>query len=129
MTHNEVNSCPECSTDQYRTVIDKTTQYCLKGSKSNGRTVRYLKTSGVPVFGSSERDRSRTAHSRPKDSFYCKAVSEYYPVTKRICEKVRQESERDRHPIFGGTSPKWQAATLGKRKIIELFGLNTTMID
>jgi len=129
MTHNEVNSCPACATDKYRTVIDRATQYYLKGSRCNGRTVRYLKASSLPVFRSGEKDRSRTPHSRSKDSFYREAVSGHYPGTEGICEEVRKEFERNRYPIFGGLSPKWQAAALGRREHIEICSLNTTMID
>ena len=129
MTHNEINSCSTRSTDKYSTVIDKTTRCCLKGSKYNGRTVWYLKTSSVPIFAPSAKNRSRTPHPRSKNSFYCKAVSKPYPITKKICKKVRQEFERNRYPIFGGLSPKWQAATLGTENAIEIFSLNTTMID
>ena len=129
MTHNEINPCPTCSTDKYSTVIDKTPEYCLRVRKYDGRTVWYLKTPGVPIFKRSKHNQSRTAHPRSKDSFYCKVVSKLDQITTRICKTIRKEFERNRHPIFGGFSPKWQGTPSGKENSIDHFSLNTIVID
>lgn len=129
MTHNEINSCPTCATDKYGTVIDKKARYCLEGSECDGGAIWHLKTSSVQIFKRSEQNRNGTSNSRSKNSLYCKVVSKPGPIATRICKKVTDEFKRNRLPIFGGFSPKWQGAALGKRISIEIFGLNTAMID
>ena len=129
MTHNEINSCPTCATDKHRTIIDKKARYCLEGSQCDGRAIWYIITSSVQIFKRSEQNRNGTSYSRSKNSLYCKAISKPRPVATRICKKVADEFKRNRHPFFGGFSPKWQGAALGRRISLEIFGLNTAMID
>ena len=128
MTFYEINSCPTRSTDQYRTVIDQAAKYCLKGSRYDGRTFWHLKTPGIPIFERGEQSRNRTAHPRSKDTLYCKVISKPDPITTSICKEIRKKLERNRHPIFGGFSPKWQGTELVKGKAIGIFGLNMIMI-
>ncbi len=129
MTYNEINSSRTCSKNKYSAVIDKKAQYCCKGSGSNDRKIRHLKTSSLPIYSRSRQNRGGTPHPRSKNSFYCKVISKPDPNAARICKKVREKFEPNRHPIFGGFSPKWTGAKVGQRNSIEIFSLNTTMID
>ena len=129
MTNNEINSSRTRSTHKYSTVIDKKTQNCLKGSGRNDGKIRHFKTASLPIFARSWKNRGGNPYPRSKNSFYCKVISKPDPSTERICKKVREKFEPNRHPIFGGFSPKWTGATVKKRNTIEIFSLNTAMTD
>jgi len=129
MTHNEINSSRTCRTNKCGTVIDKKTQHCLKGSGCDDRKIRHIKTSSIPVFERREQDRNRNPHSRSKNSLHCKAVSKADSIASIVFKKVREEFERNCHPIFGGLSPKWTGAAFGEENSSEVLSLNTAMID
>jgi hypothetical protein len=129
MTYNEINASRTCTPHKYSTVIDKKAQYCLKGSRCNDRNVQHFKTPSLPISTRSWKNRDSNPNPRSKNSFYRKVISKPDPSTARICKKVRKKFEPNRHPIFGGFSPKWTGATVRKRNLIEQYSLNTTMID
>jgi len=129
MTHNEINSSRTCSALKYSTVIDKKIQYRLKGSGRDDGKIWHLKTASLPIYTRSRQNRGASPYPRTKNSVYRKVISKPDPIAERICKKVREKFKPNRHPIFGGFSPKWTGTTVGKRNSIEILSLNTTMID
>jgi len=129
MTHNEINSSRTCSKDKCGAVIDRKTQHCLTGSGCNDRNIRLIKTSSLPVYKRREQGRRQNPHPRSKNSLHCKAISKPDSSASRVCKQVRKKFERNRHPIFGGLSPKWTGAAFGKENSSEILSLNTAMID
>jgi hypothetical protein len=129
MTHNEINSSRTCSKDKCGTVIDKEARHCLSGSGCNDREIRHIKTSSLSVSKRREQDRGQNPHPRSKNSLHCKAVSKSDPRASGVCEEVKKQLERNRHPIFGGFSPKCTGAAFREESSIEIFSLNTAMID
>lgn len=98
MTHEQIFQHRTCAPDQCCTFVNQTARYGYTGSGRNGKSIRYLQTTGIPVYSRSPEDWYACSDSGSKDGLYRKAIAKADQKATTACKCFWANVKRDRHP-------------------------------